>query len=281
MDLLDSPDAMTNWARGRERHGVIGLVPTMGFLHEGHASLMRRLRPLCDHLVVSIYVNPLQFGPGEDLDRYPRDPEGDMAICRREDVDAVFMPADLYPDGFATQVAVHGLTDRLCGAGRPGHFEGVTTVCARLFGLTRCRISTFGEKDFQQLMTLRRMVEDLALPVRIVPAPLVRDRDGVALSSRNKYLSDAERRRAATLHRALFALADAVDEGETDVATLVRDAQAAVDSDRLEYLEVVDARSLAPLERVDEAPARALVAAHYGTTRLIDNVAVGTPLSWS
>ena len=193
MDRLDTPGAMSQWARSHQSHGVIGLVPTMGFLHDGHASLMRRLRPLCDRLVVSIYVNPLQFGPNEDLDRYPRDPEGDWALCASEGVDAVFQPTDLYPDGFASQVAVHGLTDGLCGAGRPGHFEGVTTVCARLFGLTRCRVTTFGEKDFQQLMVLRRMVEDLALPVQIVPSPLVRDADGVALSSRNKYLSPTER----------------------------------------------------------------------------------------
>lgn len=280
MDVLDTPSAMTNWARGRERHGVIGLVPTMGFLHEGHASLMRRLRPLCDHLVVSIFVNPLQFGPDEDLDRYPRDPEGDLAMCERESVDAVFMPPDLYPDGFATQVAVHGLTDGLCGAGRPGHFEGVTTVVARLFGLTRCRVSTFGEKDFQQLMVLRRMVEDLALPVRIVPAPLVRDPDGLAMSSRNKYLSDEQRRRGLTLHRALHRIADAVDGGKTDVAAMVAAALATIESDGVEYLEVVDARSLSPLEQIGDAPARALVAARYGATRLIDNVAVGTPLSW-
>jgi pantoate--beta-alanine ligase len=280
VDRLDTPNAMTNWARGRERHGVIGLVPTMGFLHDGHASLMRRLRPLCDHLVVSVFVNPLQFGPNEDLDRYPRDPEGDLALCERESVDAVFMPTDLYPDGFATQVAVHGLTDGLCGAGRPGHFAGVTTVCARLFGLTRCRIATFGEKDFQQLMVLRRMVEDLALPVRIVPAPLVRDRDGLALSSRNKYLSADERRRGLTLHQALFGIADAVERGQTDVATLVAQARDTIHSDGIEYLEVVDARSLAPLTEVGDAPARALVAARYGSTRLIDNVAVGARLSW-
>ncbi len=280
MNRLDTAEAMASWAKGRERHGVIGLVPTMGFLHEGHASLMRRMRPLCDHLVVSIYVNPLQFGPNEDLDRYPRDPEGDTAMCLREEVDAVFMPADLYPDGFATQVAVHGLTDGLCGAGRPGHFQGVTTVVARLFGLTRCRIATFGEKDFQQLMVLRRMVEDLAMPVRIVPSPLVRDRDGLALSSRNKYLSDVERRRALSLSRALHGIADAVEGGQRHVPSLVAEALSSIDSDGVEYLEVVDARSLAPILEVGDAPARALVAARYGATRLIDNVAVGTPLSW-
>ena len=133
---------MIAWSEPRA--GRIGFVPTMGFLHAGHASLMALLRPRVEHLVVSVYVNPLQFGPGEDLDRYPRDPDGDAALCERQGVDALFMPADLYPDGFATSVSVHGLTDRLCGASRPGHFDGVATVCARLFGLTRCSHAVFG-----------------------------------------------------------------------------------------------------------------------------------------
>lgn len=258
----------------------IGLVPTMGALHPGHASLMDQLRPRCDVLVVSIYVNPLQFGPSEDLSRYPRTLDADLALCAARGVDAVFAPADLYPDGFSTAVAVHGLTDGLCGASRPGHFEGVATVCARLFGLTRASVACFGEKDFQQLMVLRRMVEDLAIPVTIVPGALVRDADGLALSSRNRYLTDADRARALTVPRSLFAMRDAAAAGERSVAALRDLGRAQLDCDRLDYLEVVDARTLRPLDHLGDAPARALVAAFLGKTRLIDNVGLGAPLAW-
>jgi pantoate--beta-alanine ligase len=264
-------------ARGRR----IGLVPTMGALHVGHASLLDLLRPQCDVLVASIYVNPLQFGPSEDLARYPRTPEADAALCAAHGVDLLFAPDDLYPDGFATSVSVHGLTDGLCGASRPGHFEGVATVCARLFGVTRAAVACFGEKDFQQLMVLRRMVEDLALPVRVVPAPLVRDADGVALSSRNRYLSDDERRRAVSLHRALFAVRDAAAAGERGAEALTALGRRHLEVDKLDYFELVDARTLAPLQVVGERPARAVVAAFVGRTRLIDNVGVGEALSWT
>lgn len=281
MRIVEDPAEVTRWAEAERAAGRrIGFVPTMGFLHDGHTSLMASLRPRVDRLVVSIYVNPLQFGPGEDLDRYPRDPEGDAARCRDAGVDLLFMPPDLYPDGFCTSVSVHGLTDALCGASRPGHFDGVTTVVARLFGVVRCQEAAFGEKDFQQLMVIRQMVGDLALPVRIVPGPLVRDADGLALSSRNKYLDEATRRRALTLHRALFAMAAAERGGERDVAALLRIGRAELDCDRLDYLQIVDATSLGPIEAVSR-PARALVAAHYGQTRLIDNVALGPELRWT
>ena len=279
MDRIDRHEAMSAWAADQVRAGrTIGFVPTMGFLHAGHASLMAMLRPRCDALVVSVYVNPLQFGPNEDLARYPRDPEGDARLCAEQQVDALFMPPDLYPHGFSTAVAVHGLTDTLCGSSRPGHFEGVATVCARLFGLTRASLAAFGEKDWQQLMVIRRMVRDLAIPVRIVPGALVRDEDGVALSSRNKYLSPLERQRAASLHRALFAIRDA--EG-ADRAGRLALGEGLVDSDRLDYLALVDAETLRPIEGAVDRPARALVAAFYGNTRLIDNVAVGPGLEWT
>ncbi len=275
MQTLTEPLAMQAWGRSHRQPGArLGFVPTMGFLHAGHRSLMDRLRPEVDQLVVSIYVNPLQFGPDEDLDRYPRDPDGDRALCEDAGVDVLFLPTDLYPDGFATSVSVHGLTDGLCGASRPGHFEGVATVCARLFGLVGCTHAAFGEKDYQQLAVIRRMVTDLAIGVDIVGCPLVRDEHGLALSSRNKYLSDDERARARTLSRALFAIQDAA-RGEREVVRLRGPATELVDADRLEYLEIVDAESLEPLDRLTpERPARALVAAHYGGTRLIDNVAV-------
>lgn len=283
MQILRHPDEMTAWAEAERARGArLGFVPTMGFLHAGHTSLMELVRPRVDRLVVSIFVNPLQFGPHEDLDRYPRDPEGDAAACRDTGVDVLFMPdspADFYPDGFSTSVSVHGLTDSLCGAARPGHFDGVTTVVARLFNVVRCHEAAFGEKDYQQLMVIRRVVRDLAMPVRILPGPLVRDDEGLALSSRNKYLSAGERRRALSLHQALIAMQEAARGGEARAESLLALGRARIDADRLDYLELVDAESLAPLQVVDR-PARALVAAFYGATRLIDNVAIGPELSW-
>jgi len=255
------------WRAGGAR---VGFVPTMGFLHRGHASLMDLARARCDRVVVSIYVNPLQFGPTEDLDRYPRDPEGDRALCEAHAVDLVFVPATLYPPGFATRVRVDGLTAGLCGAVRPGHFEGVATVVARLFGIVPAQVAVFGEKDWQQYVVIRRMAEDLALGVEVVAGPLVRDDDGLALSSRNRYLSPAERARGLTLHRALFAMRDG---HEASVPALLEAGRAVLDVDRLDYLAVVDPWTLEPLERVDR-PARALVAALVGSTRLIDNVAL-------
>lgn len=272
MQVLRTPEEMTAWAREQRGRGrTVGFVPTMGFLHPGHASLMDLARPRCDQLVVSVYVNPLQFGPNEDLDRYPRDPEGDARLCADHGVDALFLPASLYPDGFSTSVHVHGLTEGLCGARRPGHFEGVATVCARLFGVTGADLAVFGEKDFQQLAVIRRMVRDLAIPVEIVPGPLVRDADGVAMSSRNKFLSPDERARATTLVAALRAAAASADPS---AAARIAEATRLIDCDRLDYFEIVDAESLAPLEQLGQRPARALVAAYYGATRLIDNVAV-------
>jgi pantoate--beta-alanine ligase len=275
VETVTTAEAMRSLGDEWRARGLrIGFVPTMGFLHRGHVSLMQQLRPRCDRLVVSIYVNPLQFGPNEDLDRYPRDPEGDSAKCREAGVDALFMPADIYPSGFATSVHVHGLTDGLCGAKRPGHFEGVVTVCARLFGLTRCHEAIFGEKDWQQLQVVRRMATDLALPVLVSSGELVRDEDGLALSSRNKYLSHEDRARALTLSRALRAMEFAARHGERDVRTLVARGTSLLDVDRLDYLEVCDAESLAPLDLLGDRPARALVAAYVGKTRLIDNMAL-------
>lgn len=266
--------AMRAWADLRHADGArIGFVPTMGFLHDGHASLMRSIRDDVDELVVSIFVNPLQFGPDEDLDRYPRDPEGDAALCAAEGVDVLFQPTDFYPDDFTTTVAVSELTAGLCGAARPGHFDGVSTVVARLFGVTRCDVACFGEKDYQQLAVVRRMVRDLALPVEIVGAPLQRDPDGLAMSSRNAYLSADERSRGLSLHRALTALVAHAARGERDVPSLLATARDVVETDRLDYLELVDAHSLRPLTTLDR-DARALVAGWFGRTRLIDNVAV-------
>lgn len=273
MIITRTTDEQQAWSAAARSEGrTIGFVPTMGFLHRGHATLIERVRPLVDELVVSIYVNPLQFGPTEDLDRYPRNPDGDAALCQSFGADCLFMPSTLYPPDFATTVAVAGLTTGLCGASRPGHFDGVATVVTRLFGLTQCQVAAFGEKDYQQLAVIRRAVRDLALPVTIVPVPLVRDVDGLALSSRNVYLSPVERARALSLSRALHWLAEHAP-GQP-AASVLAEARAMLDVDQLDYLSLVDADSLAPLDHVDR-PARALVAAFVGKTRLIDNVAVG------
>jgi pantoate--beta-alanine ligase len=252
----------------------IGFVPTMGFLHEGHRSLMRISRARADVSVVSIFVNPLQFGPNEDLARYPRDPEGDARQCEAEHVDLLFLPdGTLYAEAHSTTVHVGELTDRLDGSARPGHFDGVATVVARLFGLVHPTLAVFGEKDFQQLAVIRRMTEDLALDVEIVAGPLVRDTDGLALSSRNKYLSPAERTRALSLHQALFAMRA---ERDRDPQRLGSIGRGLLDVDRLDYLEIVDPRSLRPLD-TDARGGRALVAAFVGRTRLIDNIALDDP----
>ena len=246
----------------------VGFVPTMGFLHRGHASLMDRAVERCDRLVVSIYVNPTQFGPGEDLDTYPKDPEGDAATCEAHGCDLLFRPETLYPPGFSTRVVLSGVTEGLCGARRPGHFEGVTTVVARLFGIVQPHVAVFGEKDYQQLAVLRALVRDLAMPIEVVGGALIRDDDGLALSSRNAYLSAQERERGLSLHRALFAMRDSPLR---EVAALKELGRSLLRADRIDYLEVVDANDLRPLTRLDR-PARALVAAYVGKTRLIDNV---------
>ena len=274
MLLFTDPAALQAEALARRARGQrVGFVPTMGFLHEGHSSLMRLARPRCDWLVTSIYVNPLQFGPNEDLSRYPRDPEGDSTRCAAAGTDALFMPPSLYDPDHSTTVSVAHLTQGLCGAARPGHFDGVSTVVARLFGLVQPNLAVFGEKDYQQLAVIRRMVSDLALPIEIIGAPLIRDADGLALSSRNTYLSPDDRRRALSLSRALRALVAQAAAGRADRGDLLAAAQAELEVDRLDYLELVDPDSLAPLPVLDR-PARALVAAFVGRTRLIDNLAV-------
>lgn len=263
------PQALQAQALAWRAEGLrVGFVPTMGFLHAGHTSLMDLARTRCDRLIVSIFVNPKQFGPNEDLDVYPRDPEGDAAKCRAHGCDALFIPGAFYPQDFSTTVALGGLTEGLCGARRPGHFEGVTTVVARLFGVAQPHVAVFGEKDFQQLAVIRRMVRDLAMPIDIVGGPLIRDPDGLAMSSRNAYLSPERRQQGLTLHKALFAMRDA---DTRDVAALKALGAELLDVDRVDYLEVVDADTLQPLTTVDR-PARALVAAFVGPTRLIDNV---------
>lgn len=265
-------------AAWRKAGKTIGFVPTMGALHEGHLSLVREARRRADVTVVSIFVNPAQFGPQEDLARYPRDLARDAALLENEKVDVLFFPdeAEIYPPGYRTYVEVHGFQNRLCGASRPGHFRGVATVVLKLFNIVRPDLAFFGWKDAQQLVLLRRMVRDLDVETDIVGLPIVREPDGLAMSSRNGYLSPEERRAATVLSRSLEKAEEAVRAGERDarkLAALVRSAVAAEPLARLDYVEVVDESNLEPLATIAGDVLVAL-AVFVGATRLIDNIRI-------
>jgi pantoate--beta-alanine ligase len=260
---------------------TVGLVPTMGSFHEGHRSLMRAARADNDFVVVSLFVNPTQFGPDEDLGAYPRDPEGDRAVTEAEGVDVLLVPTvdEMYPAGICTTVHVAGLTEGLCGATRPGHFDGVTTVVTKLFSIIGPSRAYFGRKDAQQLAVIRRMVGDLDLPVDVVGCPLVREHDGLARSSRNVYLDTDDRQAATILSGALFMASEAVVRGQRDAAAirqLVVDTVAHAPAVRLDYVEVVDATTLAPVAQITTDTLVAL-AAFVGKARLIDNVTITFP----
>jgi pantoate--beta-alanine ligase len=254
----------------------IGFVPTMGSLHEGHLALCDVARATCDTVVMSIFVNPLQFGPGEDLDRYPRDLERDHELAAARAVDVLFAPgtAEMYPRGApALRLVAPGMTERLCGAFRPGHFEGVLTVVAKLFNIIGPDVAVFGRKDLQQAALIRRMVADLDMPVRIEVAPIVREADGLAMSSRNVYLGPADRRAARSLSRSLYAAQAAFAAGERDPATLVAAAREILEAEpgvSVQYVELVDPETLDTPDRARAGDAVA-VAAYAGATRLIDN----------
>lgn len=255
--------------------GTLGFVPTMGALHEGHLRLFERARRECDRVVISIFVNPLQFGPQEDYARYPRPKERDLTLCERQGVDLVFYPSspELYPDGFCTYVEVRGLSDKWEGAIRPGHFRGVTTVVAKLFHLVQPTKAYFGQKDYQQLTILRRMVQDLHFPLEIVMCPTVREPDGLAMSSRNAYLSAEERQRAVCLYQSLMEAERALRQGERRIEELQRMMAAKVNSTAgvlLDYATIVDPHTLVELHACQSSMV-ALIAARLGTTRLIDN----------
>jgi pantoate--beta-alanine ligase len=258
----------------------VGLVPTMGALHHGHLSLVSALAPQVDFRVLTIFVNPLQFAPTDDLERYPRTLPADVALCASVGVDVVFapLPAAMYPAGFQTHVDVEGITQPLEGEHRPGHFRGVTTVVNKLFNLVGPCAAAFGTKDYQQWRVLERMVTDLAIPVDMVGCPIVREADGLALSSRNRYLSAAERARALCLSRGLQAARVLWDEGVRDAERIAQAARAPVEAamDSVDYVCAVDPRTLLP-PRGDQAPSElvVLIAAHLGGTRLIDNAELG------
>jgi pantoate--beta-alanine ligase len=256
----------------------LGLVPTMGALHEGHLSLARRAREECAAVAMSIFVNPTQFGPQEDFARYPRPIERDLELARDAGVDLVFHPAPetMYPPGFATWVEVGGPARRWEGEHRPGHFRGVATVVTKLLAIIGPQRAYFGEKDYQQLQVVRRLVADLNLPVEIVGCPIVREPDGLALSSRNVYLTPEARPRAAALYRALEAGRQAAADGERDAAAVRETIEAVLRATpglEIDYVALVDPLTLEPVERLD-APARALIAARLGSVRLIDNIAI-------
>jgi pantoate--beta-alanine ligase len=280
VEVVSAPAEMQRLADRARRQGArIALVPTMGFLHEGHLALMREARRRATMLVVSIFVNPTQFGPAEDLARYPRDLDADLAKIRRIPADLVFAPdsSAIYSPGAQTWVEVTELTRGLCGAHRPGHFRGVTTIVAKLFNLVRPHLAIFGEKDFQQLRAIQRMVLDLDFDIEIVPFPIVREADGLAMSSRNAYLSAAERRDALALSRALFAARDRYAAGLSDpqaLCAIAAELIAAHPGVQLEYLEAVDAETLGAAAGADR-PILLALAARVGATRLIDNVVLG------
>jgi len=268
---------MTAWSRAARARGErIAFVPTMGALHSGHVALLEEGRRRGDKLVLSIFVNPTQFGPNEDLARYPRDLPGDLAKAAGAGTDVAFVPEpiDIYPPGFQTTIEVRELARGLDGLFRPGHFGGVATVVAKLFNIVQPDVAIFGQKDFQQLAIVRRLVADLAMGIEIVGLPTVREPDGLAMSSRNAYLSPAERTRALSLSRALFAARDRAAAGERDGRALVDGARVALDVDRIDYLELCDAATLTTLVQIDR-PAVLLVAVFVGRTRLIDNIQIG------
>jgi len=276
LPTLTSPTEMTAWSlAARARGERIAFVPTMGALHEGHVTLLREARKHGQRVALSIFVNPTQFGPNEDLARYPRDLAGDLAKAAGAGTEVAYVPevGDVYPAGFQTTVEVGELARGLCGPFRPGHFAGVATVVCKLFNVVRPDAALFGEKDYQQLAIVRRMVTDLDMGIEIVGVPTVREADGLAMSSRNAYLSPAERARALSLSRALFAARDAVAAGARDGTAVVTRARAALDVDRIDYVELVDAESLRTVTEIDR-PAVLAVAAFVGRTRLIDNVRV-------
>jgi pantoate--beta-alanine ligase len=270
-------DIRSHVAGMRSRKKSIGLVPTMGALHAGHASLIARAREDSDFVIVSIFVNPLQFGPDEDFQRYPRPLEKDLEVCSRMGADLVFVPevADIYLSPQRTFVEVTQLTEHLCGAFRPGHFRGVTTVVAKLFNIVQPDRAYFGEKDFQQLRVIARMVQDLNMALEVVPVPIFREQDGLALSSRNVYLTPDERAVAPVLHHALEAAQRMIEEGERNPSVVREAALRMLSSEKLvrpEYFEIVDPLDVLPVSEI-QGEVRVAGAIWVGKTRLIDNVA--------
>jgi pantoate--beta-alanine ligase len=276
MDIIESVEEMQHRAEALRMAGrTLSLVPTMGYLHEGHLELMKVARENADVLMISIFVNPTQFGPGEDYDRYPRDPEGDLEKARSVGVDLVFMPIakEMYPEDAQTRVRVERVTQHLCGLSRPGHFEGVTTVVAKLFNITKPHMAVFGQKDYQQLVVISRMVKDLDMDIRIVGVPTVREPDGLAMSSRNSYLSPDERKSALCLKESLDLAERMVGKGEGDAQAVKTAVESLINSRPFTEIDYVSLCHPTTLEEVRTLGDETLIAlaVRVGKTRLIDN----------
>lgn len=277
MKTIETVTEMVQLAKMWRQEGKrVGLVPTMGYLHQGHLSLAAAARQDCDTVVMSIFVNPTQFGPNEDYEAYPRDLSHDRALAEGAGVDYLFapQPGDMYPNGYSTFVNVEGVTDHLCGAKRPGHFRGVATVVSKLFHIVQPEKAYFGQKDGQQVAVLRRMVADLNMPVEIIARPIVREADGVALSSRNVYLSAEQRQQAVVLSQGLARARDLFVQGERDGEILkkaVTDVIQTAPLAKIDYVQLVDGDTMAPIPKIT-GNAMLAVAVYFGETRLIDNV---------
>jgi pantoate--beta-alanine ligase len=277
IDIFRTINEMRRYASQLRQSGeTIALVPTMGFLHDGHLSLMAIGRQIADRVVVSIFVNPIQFGPTEDLSAYPKDEARDLAMTRAAGVDAVFIPdaQHMYPDGFQTTVALRSLPGHLCGLSRPGHFDGVATVVNKLLGIVRPHTAIFGEKDYQQLMVIRQMVADLEMNVDIVGAPIVREADGLAMSSRNVYLSASQRQSALSLYASLTASLRLVADGERRADAIIQAAEDRIrpqPQTRIDYIAICDSRTLASVPTITK-PVLMALAVYVGRARLIDNM---------
>ncbi len=279
MEIFRDIDSLRNRIKSeRQRGKSIGFVPTMGYLHEGHLSLLQKASEENNLTVLSIFVNPIQFGVGEDYEEYPRDLEGDTAQAEKAGCQIIFAPSvkEMYPKGYATFVHVEGLTEELCGASRPGHFRGVTTVVTKLFNIVSPDRAYFGQKDAQQALVLRRMAKDLNMDVEVIIMPIIREEDGLAMSSRNAYLSAQERQQAVILSKSLFLAAEKIKKGERSVNTLtnfIRETISAAHLATIDYIKIVDTREIKPVETIDDQTLIAL-AVRFGKTRLIDNIIV-------
>lgn len=277
MEVVTTVGGMKSYVRAIKQKGeTICLVPTMGFLHEGHLELMRAGRKMADHLVISIFVNPAQFGPTEDLAKYPRDFDRDRELSEGVGVECIFFPSvpEMYPDGYVTYINVEEITSRLCGIARPTHFRGVTTVVAKLFNIIEPDVSVFGEKDYQQLTVIRRMVADLNMSVKVASHPTVRETDGLAMSSRNKYLNPQQRQDALVLSRALKKAQELINTGERDAVKIRQTAIDIISSApdaAIDYVEIVHPESLESIHLIESKAVMAL-AVKIGNTRLIDNM---------
>jgi pantoate--beta-alanine ligase len=282
MEIINRRQRMASVTRKlrREEDKTIGLVPTMGALHDGHLSLVREARRMCDVVIVSVFVNPTQFGPAEDFERYPRDLTGDTTKLADYNVDYIFAPPveEVYPRGFATYVNVEGLSETMEGAARPGHFRGVATILTVLFNIIRPDFAFFGQKDAQQTLVVKRLVRDLAFDLEVVVLPTVREQTGLALSSRNAYLTEEQHKAAAVLYRALAQAREVYNEGERGAKRLAETVRTQVDAEplaRLEYVGVVDAETMEKYDRIPEdRPVLIALAAKVGRTRLIDNIII-------